>query len=258
MTREVNSLIGDKWLILKTSGIGFRQKSDPFFEPGNSGSLLLRNLRLGVQPRKEDEDAFEITRLVILLLSLLKSSSFPIFSPTFCNVCNSEFALISEFETHYNSLHRHTCSVCKKSLPSAHLLDLHLMENHDSYFEILAAKKASFKCFLPECDSQFWTAKERLDHGVVAHKIPSNFRFTSKAGNNKTVDDNVNLTSAGGKSSNASEGGKSSNVPFSFGHNMAKTFESSYGRVLSRKKGKQVNPLEGNKMVVDLMESLPE
>lgn len=30
----------------------------------------------------------------------------------------------------------HFCSVCKKKLVSAHLLDLHVTENHDSYFDL--------------------------------------------------------------------------------------------------------------------------
>lgn len=35
----------------------------------------------------------------------------------------------------------YTCSVCKKKLISAHLLDLHVSENHDSYFDIQKLKK---------------------------------------------------------------------------------------------------------------------
>lgn len=33
------------------------------------------------------------------------------------------------------------CSVCKKKLVSAHLLDLHVSENHDSYFDLQKDKK---------------------------------------------------------------------------------------------------------------------
>lgn len=35
----------------------------------------------------------------------------------------------------------YACSVCSKKLISAHLLDLHITENHDSYFEIQKEKK---------------------------------------------------------------------------------------------------------------------
>lgn len=33
------------------------------------------------------------------------------------------------------------CSVCKKKLISSHLLDLHVVENHDSYFQLQKDKK---------------------------------------------------------------------------------------------------------------------
>lgn len=36
---------------------------------------------------------------------------------------------------------QYSCSVCRKKLISAHLLDLHVSENHDSYFDIQKLKK---------------------------------------------------------------------------------------------------------------------
>ena len=35
----------------------------------------------------------------------------------------------------------YACSVCKKNFISAHLLDLHVTENHDSYFQLAKDKK---------------------------------------------------------------------------------------------------------------------
>lgn len=35
----------------------------------------------------------------------------------------------------------YACSVCKKRLISSHLLDLHVSENHDTYFELQKNKK---------------------------------------------------------------------------------------------------------------------
>lgn len=35
----------------------------------------------------------------------------------------------------------YSCSVCKKKLVSAHLLDLHFTENHDSYFDLQKLRK---------------------------------------------------------------------------------------------------------------------
>jgi hypothetical protein len=45
------------------------------------------------------------------------------------------------FEGHYNSVHRHVCSVCRRTLPSNHLLDIHLLENHDAMFQLQTAKQ---------------------------------------------------------------------------------------------------------------------
>lgn len=55
-----------------------------------------------------------------------------------------------------------SCSVCRKILPSAHLLDLHVSENHDSFFAVKAEKqpmvsqKVAAKILLPT-DSSFST-----------------------------------------------------------------------------------------------------
>lgn len=35
----------------------------------------------------------------------------------------------------------YTCATCKKQLASPHLLDLHVSENHDSYFDLQKEKK---------------------------------------------------------------------------------------------------------------------
>lgn len=45
----------------------------------------------------------------------------------------------AECEKNYGP--QYSCSVCRKKLISAHLLDLHVSENHDSYFDIQKLKK---------------------------------------------------------------------------------------------------------------------
>ena len=63
-----------------------------------------------------------------------------------CNVpdCNFFCHSVMDYEAHYNAQHRYTCGQCKKSLPNAHLLDLHLSETHDSYFaaQVQSASRA--------------------------------------------------------------------------------------------------------------------
>lgn len=59
-----------------------------------------------------------------------------------CNVpgCVKIFENLKFYELHYNTYHKYKCSFCKKNLPSNHLLDLHILEVHDTYFQLLAEK----------------------------------------------------------------------------------------------------------------------
>ena len=50
--------------------------------------------------------------------------------------CKAKFKQLIDSEAHYNAKHRHSCQECKKNLPSAHLLDLHIAESHDTYFSV--------------------------------------------------------------------------------------------------------------------------
>lgn len=45
------------------------------------------------------------------------------------------------YEAHYNSLHRHSCQKCQRSFPSTHLLEIHVLENHDTLFSMIATRK---------------------------------------------------------------------------------------------------------------------
>lgn len=85
-----------------------------------------------------------------------------------------------ENEAHYNAKHRHTCKECRRNLPSAHLLDLHIIETHDTYFQLLSTRKASYECFVESCKDKFWSSKDRRQHCVQIHSFPSDFKFEPK------------------------------------------------------------------------------
>jgi hypothetical protein len=55
-------------------------------------------------------------------------------------LCSRSFESIESFESHYGSFHRFECKTCHVTLPSAHLLNLHITECHDSYFQALLAQ----------------------------------------------------------------------------------------------------------------------
>ena len=132
----------------------------PFFEEGNVYcSILLKQLNL----QEDVED--------------LISSAGPAFK---CEVsdCNEYFHSIADYEVHYHSLHRNSCSSCHRAFPSNHLLDIHITENHDPLFQTLATRsKFMFRCLVESCPDKFSTAKERKDHLIKIHKYPSDFRF---------------------------------------------------------------------------------
>lgn len=73
----------------------------------------------------------------------------------------------------------YSCAECKKMLPTAHLLDLHITETHDFYFaaSVERGAKPMFSCFLEECSTKFHTPRQRKDHCITAHKFPANYRF---------------------------------------------------------------------------------
>ncbi|XP_070772494.1 zinc finger protein 511 [Enoplosus armatus] len=91
--------------------------------------------------------------------------------------CSAVFSTLEEYEHHYNSLHRHVCCSCRRSLPSARLLDIHIQEWHDSLFTILAQRQDMYQCLVEGCGLKFRTSKHRKDHLIKIHKYPPDFRF---------------------------------------------------------------------------------
>ncbi|KAI8038636.1 protein lethal(2)k10201 [Drosophila gunungcola] len=73
----------------------------------------------------------------------------------------------------------YSCAECRRMLPTAHLLDLHITEQHDLYFaaSVDRGDKPMFCCFLEECTTKFQTPRQRKDHCIIVHKFPANYRF---------------------------------------------------------------------------------
>ncbi|WAR04088.1 ZN511-like protein [Mya arenaria] len=82
---------------------------------------------------------------------------------------------MNRYESHYNSCHRHVCSTCSRAFPIDHLLSMHMLENHDAMFAVLAEKQPM--CLLADCGSKFKDGKSRRNHMVKVHHYPANFRF---------------------------------------------------------------------------------
>ncbi|XP_075221245.1 zinc finger protein 511-like isoform X1 [Lycorma delicatula] len=145
--------------IFKKVGVGRRIPSDTFFNAGDKMCKMIH--REGIVVFGEDEKAKSVV-------------TFPCCIPT----CKLILTSLAEFEMHYNSCHRFICSQCKKSLPSAHLLDLHLSEIHDSFFEAQAERNFMYRCFIETCNHLSKTPDYRRQHCIEEHKFPPHdFRF---------------------------------------------------------------------------------
>nr|XP_056707044.1 zinc finger protein 511 [Euleptes europaea] len=137
----------------------------PFFEEGDvRRHLHLRGLLSGAAEEEEEEEEEEGG-----------GPADSLCCP--CAGCGQAFRTLESYEHHYDLLHRNVCAACKRSFPSAHLLDLHLLEWHDSLFQVMAEKQDMYQCLVESCTEKFKSRKDRKDHLIKIHQYPSDFRF---------------------------------------------------------------------------------
>ncbi|XP_064001041.1 zinc finger protein 511 isoform X2 [Pogoniulus pusillus] len=137
-------------------------------------------LRLGPQhPLLEDGDVHRHLYLQGVLIGLAEVAERPRVSAFTCHIsgCCQVFDTLEGYEHHYNTLHRNVCSFCKHSFPSGHLLDIHILEWHDSLFQIMAEKQNMYRCLVEGCAEKFKSSKDRKEHLVTVHLYPADFRF---------------------------------------------------------------------------------
>lgn len=92
--------------------------------------------------------------------------------------CKELFTIVHDYEMHYRSAHSIVCNECKKSFPSYNLLDIHIQERHDTYFDTAKDRNIPvFNCFVDGCDIKFSTLDMRNEHAIKAHNYPPNFKF---------------------------------------------------------------------------------
>ncbi|XP_011836235.1 PREDICTED: zinc finger protein 511 [Mandrillus leucophaeus] len=91
--------------------------------------------------------------------------------------CCQVFDALDDYEHHYHTLHGNVCSFCKRAFPSGHLLDAHILEWHDSLFQILSERQDMYQCLVEGCTEKFKTSRDRKDHLVRMHLYPVDFRF---------------------------------------------------------------------------------
>ncbi|XP_049837382.1 protein lethal(2)k10201 isoform X5 [Schistocerca gregaria] len=146
---------------LSQVAVGRRSPADPFFLPGDAVCKTYN--RLGVFDIDDEDLCHEVV------------SEFPCGVPG----CDAKFESLLQFDVHYSTAHRYICVVCRKTLPSPHLLDLHVSESHDSFFSAQAERKPMFRCFVEQCSTLCNNPQERRSHCISQHNFPHDFRFDS-------------------------------------------------------------------------------
>ncbi|XP_055867307.1 zinc finger protein 511-like [Biomphalaria glabrata] len=91
--------------------------------------------------------------------------------------CNAMFSSIANYESHYSTNHIFRCSACKRIFVSNFLLDVHIEENHDSYFKALSSRIPMYRCLVENCTQKFQCDADRQSHLVEQHKFPHKFSF---------------------------------------------------------------------------------
>lgn len=91
--------------------------------------------------------------------------------------CSAHFTSLASHESHYHTSHNFVCHVCRRVFVSNFLLDVHLEENHDSYFQVLCPRIDMYRCLVESCALKFRTPDLRKDHLVTVHKYPAPFSF---------------------------------------------------------------------------------
>mmetsp|Transcript_38234 Transcript_38234/g.83117 ORF Transcript_38234/g.83117 Transcript_38234/m.83117 type:complete len:326 (+) Transcript_38234:463-1440(+) len=102
--------------------------------------------------------------------------------------CTEVYATLEECDVHYLNTHMLECGQCHAILPNAHLLDLHLQEEHDSFFASAVSRgQASYHCLESGCPFEFCDEETRQSHLRETHCYPKWFRFHPRGISNEKL-----------------------------------------------------------------------
>ncbi|XP_059028728.1 zinc finger protein 511 isoform X1 [Mustela lutreola] len=127
----------------------------------------------------EDGDVQRHLYLQDVLTQVTESPERPRVPEFTCQAagCCQVFDSLENYEHHYHTLHRNVCSFCGRAFPSVHLLDVHILEWHDSLFQILSERQDMYQCLVEGCAERFRSGGDRKEHLVRLHLYPADFRF---------------------------------------------------------------------------------
>ena len=102
----------------------------------------------------------------------------------FCGAdgCIEQFTSVTKYVLHYETLHRNFCATCGTAFPSSFLLDLHIRESHDSFFQAQAARGPMYECLIRGCEVKSASHADRGVHLVSVHGYPVEFNNIVRRG----------------------------------------------------------------------------
>ncbi|KAH8253432.1 hypothetical protein KR032_005468 [Drosophila birchii] len=148
----------------------------------------------------------------------------------------------------------YSCAECRRMLPTAHLLDLHITETHDFYFaaSVDRGDKPMYACFLEECSTKFHTPRQRKDHCITVHKFPANYRFDKAKDKAKEKRQPKSKRNAMEVDEVVVPAGETKALPFvkafSFGHQTHRTFNT---RAKEQKCGETLEDVQSMKDAIN-------
>jgi len=156
----------------------------------NRNSILKHNPKK--RPKSPDDLFFnqgdeEFSRLWNTKYYCLENDNQPIDNDNSncirCNLLpsclNLKFSTIEDYEAHYSLTHRYYCSICNVTLMTEKLLNIHLQELHDSFFEVLSQRKNMYQCLMQNCEEKFKDAEERKQHLIEKHNFSKQTNINS-------------------------------------------------------------------------------
>lgn len=142
-------------------------EQDTFFTEGNAEASLNNQMHHGNEKIEMDGGEYKDGKLI----------------PCGVDDCEATFTDIVELEAHYEAAHRHYCYSCSRPFPTSFLLDLHLTEQHDPLFKILAARNPFvYRCLLQYCNEKFDSPFSREQHLMAQHNISRDSGFLRMLG----------------------------------------------------------------------------
>lgn len=97
-----------------------------------------------------------------------------------CKQKNITFSSQNEYEVHFLGRHFHQCSACKRRFPNDGLLQIHIEENHDPFFELKKEQGLKmYRCleYTAGCKKVCSSRRKRRLHMIDKHGYPKEFDF---------------------------------------------------------------------------------